>query len=157
MPCKCEKPTPCPECFIAAARAYLGVQWVHQGRSRNGVDCVGLLVCAAKDAGIIVEDVRNYSTRPDGERFAALLHQYCVKIEPAQMADGDLLAVKYKDQPQHLMIVTRTTQWGPFVIHAFGTPATGGSVIEHLLDNRWFASHKAQLYAVFRVKAFVSA
>lgn len=34
--------------FIAEARTYLDVRFRHQGRSRNGLDCIGLCVVAMR-------------------------------------------------------------------------------------------------------------
>ena len=36
-----------------AARAYIGVPWQHHGRSRHGLDCVGLLFLASRDIGTL--------------------------------------------------------------------------------------------------------
>lgn len=51
---------------VAAARTWLGVPWRHQGRTRLGVDCVGLLVVVARDLAVPHHDPENYGRRPDG-------------------------------------------------------------------------------------------
>ena len=64
--------------FIAAARTYIGVPWQHQGRSRHGIDCVGLLVCVAHDLGIPVDDGGpNYEREPRAHDLARLLRRHC--------------------------------------------------------------------------------
>lgn len=146
---------PTPERVIEAAQAYKSVRWQHQGRSLKGIDCVGLLIVAFRDAGIIVEDVRDYARTPDGERLTGLLKKYCVmlsgKAEPQQ---ADIIALRFEDMPQHVAIVTRQTQWGPYIIHAFGNEQMGGKVIEHMLDDRWLKSHRGRIHAIFRPKTW---
>ena len=77
--------------FIAAARTYIGVPWQHQGRSRFGIDCVGLLVCAARDLGIPVEDIRAYQREPGAHDLARMLRRHCVSVPVADMRPGDIV------------------------------------------------------------------
>lgn len=55
--------------FVEAARSYLGTRWMHQGRSRKGVDCVGLIIVAAADLGIEIADMKGYRRAPNKEVF----------------------------------------------------------------------------------------
>jgi cell wall-associated NlpC family hydrolase len=41
-----------PNAIIAAARSWLGVPWRHQGRTRQGVDCAGLVVLVGRGLGL---------------------------------------------------------------------------------------------------------
>lgn len=77
--------------LIAAARAYLGVPWRHQGRSPFGIDCVGLLVCVARDLNIPVEDMRAYEREPRAHDLARLLRRHCVSVPVADMRRGDIV------------------------------------------------------------------
>jgi len=54
--------------FVEAARSYLGVPFRHLGRNRNGLDCVGLVLCAAHDVGLLGGiDYTTYDRIPDGK------------------------------------------------------------------------------------------
>ena len=75
------------EALIAAARGYIGVPWRHQGRSRFGIDCVGLLVCAAHDLGIQVADMRAYEREPRAHDLACMLRRHCVSVPVARPGD----------------------------------------------------------------------
>ncbi len=75
------------EALIAAARGYVGVPWRHQGRSRHGIDCVGLLVCVARDLGIPVEDVRAYEREPRAHDLTRLLRRHCTAVSAARPGD----------------------------------------------------------------------
>ncbi|MBL8186597.1 MAG: hypothetical protein JNK38_01245 [Acidobacteria bacterium] len=145
------------DAFLAECRSFLGVKWQHQGRSEQGIDCVGLLIVPAIRLQILQpnQDVTNYPRQPDGEQLSALLHQHCRRLldwKTAQIAD--ILAIKFADQPQHVAIVTAPyhSQWGFHVIHAFGNSEMGGSVIEHRLDDVWLKSHRARIHAAFSIK-----
>lgn len=143
--------------YVEAARSFLGVRWQHQGRSEQGVDCVGLLVVPACRLGLLrpEDDVTNYPRQPDGEELSALLHRYCVRLPKWQDARmGDVLAIKYADQPQHVAIATRDydERWGIHIIHAFGNSEAGGKVIEHRIDRSWLDTHRAKIHAGFAVK-----
>lgn len=140
--------------YVAACRALLTVRWVHQGRSEMGVDCVGLLVVPAIQVGLMAADVAtpDYQRGPKGDRLDQLLHQHGRRLARWQDAQlGDVLALKYYDQPQHVCVVTRAWRegWGFQIIHAFGSTEGGGGVIEHRLDNTWLKSHRAKIHAAF--------
>jgi hypothetical protein len=92
----------------------------------------------------------NYPGNPDGTMVNAL-HEHCVRVDRADVRDGDLLALKYHSDPQHLAIVERVTQWGLFVIHA----VPDGGVIHHLLDDNYLNTRRATIHACFRLKKFL--
>ncbi len=39
---------------------YLGIPYVHQGRSMGGLDCYGLLILAYRDIGVELFDIQDY-------------------------------------------------------------------------------------------------
>ncbi|WBQ10873.1 hypothetical protein L2D01_03620 [Hyphomonadaceae bacterium ML37] len=51
------------EGIIAEARGWLGVPWGHQGSTRCGVDCVGLVVCLADVLDQSAHDSISYPRR----------------------------------------------------------------------------------------------
>lgn len=55
--------------IVETARSYLGVRWKHQGRTREGIDCVGLLVLVAHELRLTTYDTRAYSRRPKNTVF----------------------------------------------------------------------------------------
>src|SRR4051812_45789055 len=57
------------EAVIAEARTWDGVRWVHQGRTRHGVDCVGLIVNVCWKLGITDYDFKSYGRVPIGQNF----------------------------------------------------------------------------------------
>ena len=144
-----------PNAFIEAAKSLIGTCYSHQGRSRKAVDCVGLVVFALQLSGVLTADEaaaipHNYPRNPDGQLVDAL-HDHCIRVLVEDVQAGDLLALKYFNEPQHLVIVERVTKWGSFVIHA----VPDGGVIHHMLDDNYLATRRATIHAVFRLKKFL--
>jgi cell wall-associated NlpC family hydrolase len=115
---------------VAAARAYLGVPWIHQGRSRAGLDCGGLIVCVAHDLGLWADfDVSGYGREPDGAMLRQHLERQATRV--LEHALGDILLLRFVRLPQHLAICTELG-----IIHTY---AQVGAVVEHRLDAIWRA------------------
>lgn len=114
---------------VTAARLYLGCPYHHQGRSRYGIDCAGLVVAAYRELGIELQDLPAYGREPwrDGLRQTVELN-FSLVDGPAE--PGDILLLRVRREPQHLAIVTDTG-----IIHAY---ASVGKVVETRLDKHWF-------------------
>lgn len=122
--------------FVAIARSYLKTPYIHQGRlPGTGLDCAGLVVCAARAVGIQVKDVTGYSRTPDGTTFLAGLNAQMTRISNDQIQPGDVLAFAFNDAPQHCAIVTETTP-EIRIIHAHMRVR---STVEHGLDDYWLS------------------
>lgn len=113
--------------IVDEARKHLGCRWVHQGRSRAGVDCVGLVIKVAHGLGLSTFDIADYSRQPDPAMMRALLAEH---MEPASKPQlGDVLLMRFEKEPQHVAIVTDIG-----IIHAY---AQARRVVEHRLDSVW--------------------
>lgn len=145
--------------FVAQARKYLHFRHEHQGRAHVGghhsqakVDCIGLLLCAGEDLGLVDvagvpflrSDELNYGPQPTRDD----VHEACkrrltVKAEAPKIAilpsPGDVitLLVKYREREPgvtcHVAIVTQLGG-GLGMLHAF---ASLGRVVEHSLAPKW--------------------
>lgn len=113
---------------VAEARTWLGTTWVHQHRSRDGVDCAGLVICVARALGIVPADfdLNGYSRRPDGS-LIDICDAHMLRISQRDMQPGDVLVVAIERDPQHMGIVGDYRHGGLSLIHAASTP---GKVIE---------------------------
>lgn len=116
--------------MIATARACLGTPFHHQGRTPGvGLDCIGLIVVAARAAGIVIEDRTDYDRRPDGQDLLAALRAH--GLTPAEScAAGDILLFRYDRQPQHVALATGTDS----MIHSF---APARAVVETAIGDYW--------------------
>jgi cell wall-associated NlpC family hydrolase len=95
-----------PENFVAACRSYIGTPFLHQGRSRKGLDCLGLVVCACADAGLIIPDPANYDRDPKANLLAHYFNKYCNPVLPRDLRPGDMVLMKQANRPRpHVGII----------------------------------------------------
>lgn len=121
--------------FIDAARTYLGVKFKHQGRSRNGVDCVGLCVLAMQAIGRTCFDAKTYSRHAQKQGLrAALVRNLGEPIAKDQMRAGDIVLMAFVGEPSHVGIITNHPYGGFALLHTF---AQMKKVVEHRMDEQW--------------------
>ena len=135
------------EQVVAIALSWVGVKYHHQGDSRVGVDCGGLIKAILMDAGLLPRDyltrlpdvAHGYSRAPDG----VLLKQACgasmreIPVDSIQPADVLLIAWdKARKMPQHTAIVVPYRTPGHLsVVHAIG-PGHHNKVIQTRIDDQ---------------------
>jgi len=123
--------------MVAAARGALGTRWMHQGRLPGvGLDCVGLVVVAARAAGIELEHVPDYGRLPDGVRLRAALEARGVRVALAEAQPGDVALMAFAQWPIHLGLLADYPGGGWSLVHAY---AGARRVVEHRLDALWAA------------------
>jgi cell wall-associated NlpC family hydrolase len=130
--------------FIETARGYLWTPFHHQGRLPGvGLDCAGLVVCAARAHGYEVADVQGYASTPSQGLFTKALLEHCDSIAQADVLPGDLMMFAFKSEPQHIAIVSDINP--VTLLHAY---AAVRSVVEHHLDATW----QQRLCACYRLR-----
>ena len=104
--------------IIENARGWIGTRWQHQGRSRaGGVDCLGLIVMVAHEAGLPVQDVTAYRRRQDGRQLLSEIHRQLQNIPTTNWKEGDIGVFKESAFPIHVGFLGRR-DGVPTVIHA---------------------------------------
>lgn len=102
---------------VRIARSYLGVRFQDQGRSRKGLDCIGLVVLTFTELGLKVEDQVGYKrTSTDAELRNALLAHLDPKPKE-EMEDGDVLFFS-RSNSRHIGIAATNRYGQRTVIHA---------------------------------------
>jgi cell wall-associated NlpC family hydrolase len=116
--------------LIEAARSFVGVPFLHQGRTRHGIDCIGLVIAALTKVGVVFyEEPPTYSRIPYADSLLSPLRAYCTEADTLE--PGLLLAFRFRREVTHVGIIT-----GDTLIHAYeGTRRA----IEHGYDRRWKA------------------
>ena len=120
--------------ILTAARQCIGTPFRHQGRMLGfGLDCAGVAVHAARQAGLGVIEIDGYSRTPaNGMLESALDGQpYLEQVAIDDRLPGDLLLMRFAAEPQHIAICA-----GETIIHAY---RAAGKCCEHRLDARWAA------------------
>ncbi len=128
--------------IITCALAYVGVEFVHQGRHpQKGLDCIGLLVLAHQDAGYDVSDWTTYSRQPDPTTLFKHLALNFERVD-REPAEGDCLLFNYRRRgPQHVGLFDGAGG----LIHTW---ADIGRVVYNPHDERWLR----RLHSVWHVK-----
>ena len=131
------------EAFVAEARSYLGCPWRHQGRTREGVDCVGLpVVCAATVRGLDIP-TPDYSATTSDETMLLGCQKYLQPVVKADAQPGDIVVLGFGKQ-RHMGILGNYPYGGLSLIHAY---RPNGKVVEMRLDDAW----RRCILSVFRL------
>lgn len=138
------------EAFVGEARTYLGVRWRHQGRSREGVDCIGLpVVCAAAVRGLDIPlpdyrpPIPDYRPTTNDEAMLRGCQQYLQPVATADAQPGDIVVLGFEKQ-RHMAILGDYPGGGLSLIHAY---LPNGKVVEMRLDDAW----RGRILSVFRL------
>jgi cell wall-associated NlpC family hydrolase len=119
--------------LIASARTWIGVPFLHQGRTRFGVDCAGFVEALAKSHELLPTSYRapkNYRRRPDGG-LLEVVREHCdqTSFKPAPAATVVLIQWPSEKEPAHVALCT-----GPTLIHAY---QRAGRVVENGYRGFW--------------------
>ena len=106
----------------------MGVPFRHQGRTRYGIDCVGLPIVVCQNLGIIGAnfEITNYGRLPSAE-LVERLQSHCQPIPVA--VPGSLIVIAWTKIAAHVALCT-----GGTMVHAYESV---GKVIEHGYRGRW--------------------
>ena len=122
--------------FVEVARTWVGVPWCKVGTRRDGVNCLGLPVGAARELGgleDLVDKATPYAnfTRPPvyGEMLRRMKEHLRV-VPRADVLPGDILLFRLNDDPQHVALVTG----GGMILHSHRKP---GMVREQFVPAGW--------------------
>ena len=101
--------------IVETAREWIGTRWLHQGRSKEGVDCVGLIICVGQELCMPIVDFKHYSRRPTAINFMDKFEESGgIRIAHNQARDGDVAVYAQYGYPCHCGIISDKG-----VIHAF--------------------------------------
>ena len=116
--------------IVAAARACVGTRFRVQGRTPGlGLDCVGVVLVAARAAGIVPASLSAYALGSDHEAdIEPVLAQVGCKFVVSALP-GDILVIAPSTRQRHLAIVTKAG-----VVHAH---AGLGRIVEGPVDAGW--------------------
>lgn len=119
--------------MIGWARAHIGTPYHHQGRSaRSGLDCVGLLVLAARHAGFEVEDFAEYGPHGDPRKLVEFMDRNGQQIGLDEVEPGDILGLCRGGRSRLPVHLALRTERG--IVH---TDAELRRVTEHGFSGPW--------------------
>ena len=126
-----------PESVITEARSWVGVKFRHQGRTREGMDCAGLLLYVARElelSSIEPPPYRRVPARVGNSTIQATCETHMRSIDARYMGPGDVALFAFFGRPWHLAIVAPYGTAELSIVHAY-EPA--GRVVQTRLDEVW--------------------
>jgi len=105
---------PIEEKIVEEARTWLGVRFKHQGRTRNGVDCVGLVLKVHEQLFGDEKEITGYERRPNQRMVYDLMGKHLIRIRPEEAQPGDVVLMAFDTGATHLGIISEKT-----IIHAY--------------------------------------
>jgi len=117
--------------FVQAARGLKGARWRHRGRKPWAVDCIGLLILAAEEAGLDPGNVpRRYGREPwDDQLRQGLRERFGAPVPDP--APGDIALIRWQPgEPTHVAVLADHPSGGLSMIHAHNLHG----VVEHALS-----------------------
>jgi cell wall-associated NlpC family hydrolase len=120
--------------IVHAAREYVGVPFQHQGRSKNGIDCGGLVILVGKKLGTLPADwdCIPYPKEPKSEWMRDILNKFWNRCDP-ELKPGRIVFMSFPGDPTHLGVVSEYNGT-PYIIHA---TSRDNRVVQHRLDSVW--------------------
>lgn len=136
-----------PEAFVSCAREYVGTQWIHQGRLKGvGVDCIGILRCAATEKGIQFADITGYAAAPSGNAMVEALEARFIRVPKTDLRLGNVMAFYGADHnPWHVGIVSNEDPVS--MIHAWRN-------IREVKEVRLIDAYRRRIHSVWRFAEF---
>ena len=128
--------------FIESANTWIGVPWVKNGRSRSGVDCVGLVIMCLRNCGIYTRDYPELSSKLGIKPLIEVAKIYGYEVSIQDIFTGDILLMHL---PGHTNMKHVAIYDGYSIIHC---GMHWNKVVRHRLDE----ALKRMVKRVFRFK-----
>ena len=104
--------------IVASVRDMIGAPFVEKGRSKRGIDCVGLLLVAAKAIGQDdIIDILDYSLAPEVEKFMTYVVGQTDEAPKTPLMHGSIVLLRQAIYPMHCGILT-TDKGRIQIVHA---------------------------------------
>ncbi len=102
---------------VDEARSWLGTPFKHQGRTRAGIDCVGLCVMVARGLDLSNYDITAYENTTHQRGFLQHFDANAWQLQLTETQPGDMVVFTDPVHPCHVGILSE--RFGvPYVIHA---------------------------------------
>lgn len=93
--------------FAAACESLMGSPFHHRGRTRAGIDCIGLVFAGASQIGVEIPPFLEYGRTPDSEVLMRAVRERCDEVAWGERLDiGRLLVLRQRanGQPRHFAV-----------------------------------------------------
>lgn len=129
--------------IVEEARTWIGTRWRHQGRSRRGIDCGGLILRVGWSLGLIPldQDYRAYGRQPDGFSLTAVCRTILEERPTTELLPGNIILLRdvVEGWPTHMGILASRDGGGLNLIHSW-VQLPIQRVTENRLSDAWRAN-----------------
>ena len=107
--------------IVSVANELVGLIYRHQGRGKEGVDCVGVPIYIAHRLGLSDWDTKDYGPRPALQVFnKMIITTGATRIPMSDLSHGDMVQVSWDGAPPvHVGIIEVDERDQMWMIHAF--------------------------------------
>jgi len=105
-----------PEEFAKIIESMEGTPWVHQGRNRYGVDCIGAGFVAGWEIGLEIKDFRAYPRKVEPRRLLTGLRTILTDLGKSKPRLGDVILFRLP-RASHVGFITGQTREGLIIHH----------------------------------------
>jgi hypothetical protein len=124
---------PTVDAFVRTVLSLTGVPFQHAGRSRAGLDCVGVILCALDEIGVHV-DVRPYGRWTREAELVTRLDAQTSAVDANAVRAGDLLLLRASRRLQHIAVLLQADLSHAWIVHSHETV---GRVTLERLEGEW--------------------
>jgi cell wall-associated NlpC family hydrolase len=121
---------------VNLARSYVGTKYRHQGRTREGIDCAGLVILVGNELGLINYDTDGYLRKSTGRQiFQYFKDSGMEQISTSDLKLGDVILTRDSIFPCHCAIIcTHDLPSSSRIVHAY---AKRRQVVEEYMNAEW--------------------
>lgn len=132
---------------VEIAKSYLGVRYRHQGRSRDGLDCVGFLKTVSDELGMDIQYPHNYSPTPTSTSITDMVGSYFSEKSIEEIKPGDILTFYFDNKCHHVGIYLGDSKF----IHAISRKGSNkGCVrIDDMSQHRFYQKSLHRAYDLY--------
>lgn len=90
--------------FVNKLLEYKGTPFKYFGRSKDGLDCVGLFIVARNEIGLPFYDFKDYSVFPRNNMMEEEMLNFSYKVDKIEKGSIILISYKKGQKPQHSIV-----------------------------------------------------
>jgi cell wall-associated NlpC family hydrolase len=91
--------------IVEYSRTFLNVKWRHQGRTQNGLDCIGFIIVIAEHFNLERGDLQGYTRGVNGNKFVSEIRNHSNRKPILDRLPGDILLMRDTIMPCHAALV----------------------------------------------------
>ena len=104
---------------VLEALTWVGTKWRHQGRTKRGIDCAGLILNVGNDLGLMDYHCSNYPRNTTRDHFINHFKLFGIQRSVIERKRGDMLLLRDGIYACHCGILDIAPNGNEYLIHAY--------------------------------------